>query len=170
MNKVTLVGNIGVDPDIRYTKTGETVVSFTMATNKRWKDKTTGELKQTTEWHKLVAFNSVAERAKEELSRGVPIKVEGEIRSNRWEKNGYEHLRQEVVVHDFELAGRREEDHSPTYTTLSRKERNLKGVEGLRKIVEEEKQSQSDSHSSFSSTSDSPSHSTHRSNDDRATK
>ena len=114
----------------------------------------------------------MAERAKEELSRGVPIKVEGEIRSNRWEKNGYEHLRQEVVVHDFELAGRREEDHSPTHTTLSRKERNLKGVEGLRKIVEEEKKAQSDSHSSFSSPSpfDSPSHSTHRSNDDRATK
>ncbi len=151
MNKVTLVGNIGVDPDIRYTKTGETVVSFTMATNKRWKDKMTGELKQTTEWHKLVCFNAVAERAKDELSRGFSLKVEGELRSNRWlDKNNYEHTRQEIIVHDFELAGRREEDQSPTHTVLSKKERNLKRVEGLKKIVEEEKLSPSNFNKSFS--------------------
>lgn len=151
MNKVTLVGNIGIEPDVRYTKTGEPVVSFTMATNKRWKDKTTGELKQTTEWHKLVAFNTIAERAKEELSRGLSLKVEGKLRSNRWlDKNNYEHTRQEIIVHNFELAGRREEDQSPTHTVLFRKERNLKGVEGLKKIVEEEKLFPSNFNKSFS--------------------
>ena len=106
---------------------------------------------QTTEWHKLVAFNAIAERAKEELSRGLSLKVEGELRSNRWlDKSNYEHTRQEIIVHDFELAGRREEDHSPTHTMLSRKERNLKGVEGLKKIVEEEKLSPSNFNKSFS--------------------
>ena len=161
MNKVTLVGNIGIEPAVRYTPTGEPVVSFSMATNKRWKDHKTGELKQTTVWHKLVCFNSVAERAKEELSKGLGLKVEGEIRSNRWtDPNGCDHFRQEVLVHDYELSSQREGKKHPTYTEFSQKERNLKGVEELREIVEEGEKFQSDSSS----------HSTHRLNNEQATK
>jgi single-strand DNA-binding protein len=141
MNKVMLVGNLGTEPVIRYTKDGQPVVSFSMATNKRWKDQLTGELKQKTEWHKVVIFNSIAERAKSYLKRGLSVKIEGEIRTKRWmDENGVMHFGYEIVTHDFELVGKRERREVLTYSSLKKKKRNLKKVENLKKILDEKNQ------------------------------
>ena len=141
MNKVTLVGNLGVEPIVRYTKEGQPIVRFSMATNKRWKDQLTGELKQKTEWHKVVIFNSIAERAKSYLKKGLSVKIEGEIRPTRWiDKNGFVHHSYDIVAHDFELVGRRERREELTYFSLKKKKRNLKKVENLKKILDEKNQ------------------------------
>ena len=137
MNKITLVGNLGIEPEIRYTKKGQPIVRFLIATNKRWKDHLTGELRQKTEWHKVIIFNSIAEKAKNYLKKGFSIKIEGEIRQIRWiDRNGFLHHSYDIVAHDFELVGRRDRRE----ILFGKKKRNLKRVENLKKILGEKDQ------------------------------
>ena len=77
LNKVTLIGNIGSDPEVRYTPTGGAVANITLATTFRWKDKQSGERKESTEWHRVVFYNRLAEIAGEYLKKGRQIYVEG---------------------------------------------------------------------------------------------
>jgi single-strand DNA-binding protein len=103
VNKVILIGNVGKDPDIRTTQNGARVASFSVATSESWKDKTTGERKENTQWHRVVIFNDslvgVAERF---LRKGIKVYIEGQLESRKWTgDDGKENLTTEVVLRQF---------------------------------------------------------------------
>ncbi|MDR1488376.1 MAG: single-stranded DNA-binding protein [Holosporales bacterium] len=103
LNKVSLIGNVGKDPDVRFLPDGSRVASFTLATGETWKDKTTGERKEKTEWHKIVAFNDrVAEIAEKYIRKGSKLYIEGQIQTRKWtDANGIEKYTTEIVVSRF---------------------------------------------------------------------
>ncbi len=103
VNKVILVGNLGRDPEVRFTQSGSKVVNFTMATNESWKDRQTGERREKTEWHRIVIFNErLADVAERFLKKGSKIYVEGQLQSRKWTgQDGVEKYTTEVVLQNF---------------------------------------------------------------------
>lgn len=85
LNKVMLIGNLGSDPEVRYTADGVPVANFNLATNKRWKDKNTGEDKEDTQWHRIVAWRGQAENVEKYCHKGSKVYIEGELRTRDWE-------------------------------------------------------------------------------------
>lgn len=99
INKVILVGNLGQDPEVRYLPSGGAVCSVTLATSESWRDKATGELKEQTEWHRVVLFGKLAEVAGEYLRKGSQVYIEGQLRTRKWtDQAGTEKYTTEVVV------------------------------------------------------------------------
>ncbi|KLR11630.1 single-stranded DNA-binding protein [Enterobacter hormaechei subsp. hormaechei] len=99
INKVILVGNLGQDPEVRYLPSGGAVCSLTLATSESWRDKATGELKEQTEWHRVVLFGKLAEVAGEYLRKGSQVYIEGQLRTRKWtDQAGVEKYTTEVVV------------------------------------------------------------------------
>lgn len=99
VNKVILVGNLGQDPEIRYMPNGGAVASITLATSESWRDKTTGEMREQTEWHRVVLYGKLAEVAGEYLRKGAQIYIEGQLRTRKWtDQSGQERYTTEVVV------------------------------------------------------------------------
>jgi single-strand DNA-binding protein len=91
-SRTILSGNVGGDPDIRNLQNGERVASFTLATSERWKDKTTGEAKETTEWHRITVFNQAIVKVVEAyVKKGSKLLVEGQNKTRKWEKDGVTH-------------------------------------------------------------------------------
>jgi single-strand DNA-binding protein len=103
VNKVILVGNLGKDPEIRNTQAGAKIVSFTLATSEIWNDKASGERKERTEWHRVVAFNEqIADVAERFLKKGAKVYVEGQLQTRKWtDQSGQEHYTTEVVLPRF---------------------------------------------------------------------
>lgn len=103
VNKVTLVGNLGKDPEIRRTQSGEPIASFSVATTESWKDKATGERKNKTEWHNVVIFNDkLAEIAEKYLQKGAKVYIEGQLQTRKWtDQSGTERYTTEVVLQKF---------------------------------------------------------------------
>ena len=86
INKVTLVGNVGNDPEVRSLQSGNKVVNLSLATSERWKDKETGEMKSNTEWHKVVIFNAaLADIAEKYIKKGAKIYIEGQLQTKKWQ-------------------------------------------------------------------------------------
>lgn len=108
VNKVTLLGNLGGDPEVRFTPGGAAVANATLATNKVWtKD---GERKESTEWHRLVFWSRLAEIAGEYLRKGSTIYVEGELQTRKWDdKDGQTRYTTEIVVREMQMLGGRAE-------------------------------------------------------------
>ena len=107
INKVILVGHLGGAPESRYTPSGSAVTNFTMATNESWR-KADGENEEHTEWHRCVMFGKQAETAKEYLSKGQMIYLEGRLRTRNWEdKDGIKRYTTEVVADSFTMLGRK---------------------------------------------------------------
>ncbi|EPT8338686.1 single-stranded DNA-binding protein [Enterobacter hormaechei subsp. xiangfangensis] len=99
VNKVILVGNLGSDPEMRYMPNGGAVANFTLATSESWRDKQTGEMKEQTEWHRVVLFGKLAEVAGEYLRKGSQVFIEGQLRTRKWtDQSGAEKYTTEVVV------------------------------------------------------------------------
>lgn len=99
INKVILVGSLGKDPEVRYMPNGGAVANLTMATSESWRDKTTGETKEQTEWHRVVLFGKLAEIAGEYLRKGSQVYVEGALRTRKWtDQSGQERYTTEVNV------------------------------------------------------------------------
>ncbi|EIP3952582.1 single-stranded DNA-binding protein [Salmonella enterica] len=99
VNKVILVGHLGQDPEIRYMPNGGAVASITLATSESWRDKATGEMREQTEWHRVVLFGKLAEVAGEYLRKGSQIYVEGQLRTRKWtDQAGVDKYTTEVVV------------------------------------------------------------------------
>jgi single-strand DNA-binding protein len=95
-------GNVGADPDIRSMTNGDKVASFTLATSERWKDKATGEAKETTEWHRIVVFNQAIVKVVDAyVKKGSKLLVEGQNKTRKWEKDGVNHYSTEVVLTNF---------------------------------------------------------------------
>ena len=109
VNKVILIGNLGRDPETRYTADGAAVTNITIATSDRWKDKATGEMKEATEWHKVAFFGRLAEIAGEYLKKGRPVYVEGRLRTRKWQdKDGQDRYTTEVIADNMQMLGSRE--------------------------------------------------------------
>ena len=99
INKVILIGNLGQDPEVRYTQSGDAIANVSLATSETWKDKNTGEPQERTEWHRVVFFGKVAEVVKEYLHKGSKIYVEGQLRTRKWQgQDGQDRYTTEVVV------------------------------------------------------------------------
>jgi single-strand DNA-binding protein len=109
LNKVMLIGNLGRDPEIRYSQQGVAVVNFSIATSEQWTDKTSGEKQEKTEWHRVVAFRKQAEILEKYLSKGSQVYIEGKLQTRTYEKDGQTHYITEVVVNDFVFLGGRSE-------------------------------------------------------------
>ncbi len=108
VNKVILVGNLGADPETRYTPSGTAVANVRLATTKQWKDRNSGEQQERTEWHRVVMFNRLAEIAGEYLKKGSSIYVEGELRTNKWQdQQGNDRYTTEIVANDMQMLGGR---------------------------------------------------------------
>nr|VVH85306.1 Single-stranded DNA-binding protein [Pseudomonas aeruginosa] len=102
INRVTLVGNVGGDPEVRYTADGKAVANITLATSETWKDKQTGQQKERTEWHRVVFFGRLAEIVGEYVGKGTQLFVEGRLRTRKWkDKEGNDQYTTEVSV-DFD--------------------------------------------------------------------
>ena len=106
VNKVILIGNLGKDPEVKYTPGGMPVAHFTLATNERFKDKE-GNWTDRTEWHNIVAFQRTAEIVGEYLKKGRTVYVEGSLRTNSWDdkETGQKKYRTEIIVNDLVLLG-----------------------------------------------------------------
>ncbi len=106
INKAILVGNLGRDPEIRYTASGMAVANFSIATTDRWKDKSSGEMKERTEWHKIVAWGKLGEICGEYLSKGRQVYIEGRIQTREWQdKDGNKRYTTEIVANEMKMLG-----------------------------------------------------------------
>lgn len=99
VNRVTILGNLGNDPEVKYTASGSAIANLTVATSESWNDKATGEKKEATEWHRVVLFGKLAEVAGEYLRKGSQVYIEGQLRTRKWTDNaGVEKYTTEIVV------------------------------------------------------------------------
>jgi len=104
INKVILVGNLGNDPENRTSQTGNAITNISVATSESWKDKSTGQQQERTEWHRVVFFNRLAEIAAEYLRKGSKVYVEGSLRTRKWQdQNGQDRYTTEVVGNEMQM-------------------------------------------------------------------
>ena len=109
VNKVILIGNLGRDPEVRYAPSGSAICNVTIATSRQWKDKTSGEKQEETEWHRVVFYDRLAEIAGEYLKKGRPVYVEGRLKTRKWtDKDGVEKYTTEIIADQMQLLGSRE--------------------------------------------------------------
>jgi single-strand DNA-binding protein len=108
VNKVILVGNLGADPETRAMPSGSTVANLRIATSESWRDKTSGEQQERTEWHRVALFGRLAEIASEYLKKGSQVYIEGSLRTRKWQdKQGNERYSTEIVGSDLQMLGGR---------------------------------------------------------------
>lgn len=103
INKVILLGNLGKDPETRQMPSGGSVTNISIATSKTWKDKTTGEKREKTEWHRIVLFNRLSEIAAEYLRKGSKVYVEGSLKTSEYEKNGQKQYSTDIVAAEIQM-------------------------------------------------------------------
>ena len=108
VNKAIIVGNLGRDPEVRYSANGNAIANVTVATTDSWKDRQSGERQERTEWHRVVFFNRLAEIAAEYLKKGSQVFIEGRIQTRKWEdKDGNERWTTEIVANEMQMLGSR---------------------------------------------------------------
>jgi single-strand DNA-binding protein len=108
VNKAILIGNLGRDPEVRYTQEGAAVATFSIATSEEWKDRNTGEKRERTEWHRIVAWRRLGEICGEYLSKGRQVYIEGRIQTREWEdKDGIKRYTTEIVADKMQMLGPR---------------------------------------------------------------
>jgi len=108
VNKVTLIGNLGNDPEVRYSGNGNAVANVSLATAESWRDKDSGEQQERTEWHRVVFFGRLAEIVSEYLHKGSQIYVEGRLQTNKWQdKEGNDRYTTQIVANEMQMLGGR---------------------------------------------------------------
>lgn len=106
VNKVILIGNLGNDPEVRYTASGAAVANVSLATSEQWKDRESGEQQEKTEWHRVVFFGRLAEIVGEYLRKGSQIYVEGRLQTRKWQdKDGNDKYSTEIVANEMQMLG-----------------------------------------------------------------
>ncbi len=129
VNKVIIVGNLGADPETRYLPSGEAVTNIRVATTDRWKDKTSGEMKEATEWHRIAFFGRLATVAGEYLKKGSQVYVEGSLRTRKWQdKDGQDRYSTEIRGDVMQMLGRREGGGEPREHAMESKATEPKGA------------------------------------------
>ena len=113
VNKVIIIGNLGQDPEVSYTQSGNCVSKISVATSESWKDKQTGQAQERTEWHQVVFFNRLAEIAGEYLKKGSKVYIEGSLRTNKWQdQNGQDRYTTEIIANEMQMIDSRQQGHS----------------------------------------------------------
>ena len=106
VNKVIIVGRLGKDPEVRYTPNGQAVANFTVATSDNWKDKTSGEKQEKTEWHRIVVWGRLAELSRDYLKKGKQVYVDGRLQTRSWDdKDGNKKYITEIVANNIQFLG-----------------------------------------------------------------
>jgi single-strand DNA-binding protein len=114
INKVILIGNLGSDPDTKFTQSGSAVTNLSLATDESYKDKTTGQMVPKTEWHKIVMFNRLAEIAKDYLKKGSKIYIEGRLQTRKWQdQSGQDRYSTEIVANELQMLDSKGEGQAP---------------------------------------------------------
>ena len=109
VNKVIIIGNVGRDPETRYSPNGGAICNLSIATTRNWKDKGSGEKREETEWHRVVFYDRLAEIVGEYVKKGRPIYVEGRLKTRKWQdKDGAEKYTTEIIAEEMQLLGSRE--------------------------------------------------------------
>lgn len=116
LNRVELIGNLGADPEVRLTNGGEVVANIRLATTDTWKDKQTGQIKEYTEWHRVVLYRRLAEVARDYLKKGAQVYIEGRIRTRSWDKDGTTQYATEIEATGLKMLGRRPSELRPEST------------------------------------------------------
>jgi len=107
INKVILIGNLGADPEIRYTQNGAAVASFTVATTEKWKGQD-GQMQESTEWHRIIAWQRLAEICGEYLSKGSRVYIEGKLQTRKWkDQSGNDRYTTEIVAREMKMLSSR---------------------------------------------------------------
>ena len=120
VNKVILVGNLGQKPEIRYTKDSKPIASFSIATSESWKDKTTGDMVEKTEWHNVTFFGRIAEVAEQYLDKGSKVFVEGKLQTDKWEdENGNKRSATKVIGNNMQMLDSRGSNNSSSFDESS---------------------------------------------------
>ncbi len=122
INKVILVGNLGQDPEVKYTAGGAAVTTLSLATSESWKDKDTGTDQEKTEWHRVVLWRRLAEIAGEYLKKGSKVYIEGQLQTRKWEQDGQTRYTTEVVGRDMQFLdsrGSSSSDSSSSYEDVN---------------------------------------------------
>lgn len=110
INKAIIVGNLGADPETRYTQSGAAITTIKVATSEQWKDKQTGERQERTEWHRIKFFGKLAEIASEYLHKGSQVYVEGSIRTDKYtDKEGVERYSTDIIANEMQMLGSKPE-------------------------------------------------------------
>lgn len=106
LNKATIIGNLGRDPEVRYSANGDPIANLAVATTDRWKDKATGEQKEATEWHRVAMFGRLAEIAAEYLKKGSQVYIEGKLQTRKYtDKEGVERYTTEIIASEMKMLG-----------------------------------------------------------------
>jgi single-strand DNA-binding protein len=109
VNKVIIVGNLGRDPETRYMPSGDAMTNIAVATTDKWKDKSSGEQKEATEWHRVAFFGKLAEIAGQYLKKGSQVYIEGKLRTRKWtDKEGVEKYTTEIIADTMQMLGSRQ--------------------------------------------------------------
>ena len=116
INKVILVGNLGQDPEVKYTAGGAAVTTLSLATSESWKDKDTGSDQEKTEWHRVVLWRRLAEIAGEYLKKGSKVYIEGQLQTRKWEQDGQTRYTTEVIGRDMQFLDSRGSSSSDSST------------------------------------------------------
>ena len=120
VNKVILVGNLGQKPEIRYTKDSKPIASFSIATSESWKDKTTGDMVEKTEWHNVTFFGRIAEVAEQYLDKGSKVFVEGKLQTDKWEdENGNKRSATKIIGNNMQMLDSRGSNNSNSFDESS---------------------------------------------------
>ena len=113
VNKVILIGNLGADPEVRHLQNGAAVANFRIATSETYKDKTTGEKREQTEWHSIVAWRGLAEITEKYVRKGSKVYIEGKLRTRKWQdKDGVERYTTEIHADEMNMLDRASGDNS----------------------------------------------------------
>ncbi len=119
INKVILIGNVGVDPDVRYMPNGNAVTTLSIATSETWKDKQTGDKQERTEWHRVVCFNRLGEIAGEYVRKGSKLYLEGSLRTRKWQDpQGQDRYTTEIIASDIQMLDNKSGNQSPAYSGM----------------------------------------------------
>ncbi|MCD2453637.1 single-stranded DNA-binding protein [Methylicorpusculum oleiharenae] len=119
-NKSQLIGRLGRDPEVRFTAEGKAVANLAVATKESWKDKASGERKESTEWHRVVLFGKLAEIARDYLHKGALVMLEGPIRTRKWQKDGVDQFTTEIHADTMKMLGGKNDNSSGSSTSSIR--------------------------------------------------
>lgn len=114
LNKVQIIGHLGRDPETRYSQGGDCICNIAVATTESWKDKTTGEKKELTEWHRVVLYRKLGEIASQYLKKGSQVYLEGKLHTRKWtDKDGIERYTTEIIADEMKMLGAKQQDDAP---------------------------------------------------------
>lgn len=120
LNKVLLIGNLGADPETRYTTGGDAVCNIRLATTDTWKDKASGEQRESTEWHRVVLYRRLGEIAGQYLKKGSQVYIEGRIKTRKWhDKDGQDQYTTEIEATELKMLGSRGDQPAPSANTFT---------------------------------------------------